>query len=84
MNMAIEMNDTVLNDLLQFLLIDTESRLYFIEGIHEILPHNLHLVNVVGNGGESTDFDMSIESEGSCTLDETTNFSTGEILRQGS
>lgn len=39
-------NNAVLDDLLQLLLRNTESGLYFVQGVHEIRSANLDILNI--------------------------------------
>lgn len=50
-----KVNDAVLNDGLELLLVDSECGLNLLERVHEVLAHDLDLVNVVRNAGKGSD-----------------------------
>lgn len=54
-DMLVKVNDAVLNRRLKLLLVNTESRLDFVESVEEVFAADLHLVDVVREGGEGTD-----------------------------
>lgn len=83
MDVLIEVNDTVLHNSLQLLLVDTKGRLDFLEGVEEVFPHDLHLIDVVRERSEGADFDVAIEGETRRALDETADLGAGKVLRQG-